>query len=105
MGGRTKAPLATLASWTVKSPPEMIAAGYSLVLDPNSVTILTYLALSRGFAALKADPWYGLPRAEVLAARAEVQELIGLEDLYAIEAETTEKETLAKLLGLGQPRA
>jgi hypothetical protein len=79
MSGRTKAPLATLASWTVKSPPEMTAAGYSLVLDPNSVTILTYLALSKGFAALKTDPWYGLPRTEVLAARAEVQELIGLE--------------------------
>jgi 2-methylisocitrate lyase-like PEP mutase family enzyme len=101
MSGRTKAPLATLASWTVKSPAEMTAAGYAIVLDPNSVTILTYLALSKGFAALKTDPWYGFPRADVLAARAEVQELIGLEDLYAIEAETTEKETLAKLASRG----
>jgi methylisocitrate lyase len=92
MSGRTRAPLATLASWTVKSPPEMTAAGFALVLDPNSVTVLTYLALSKGYAALRSDPWYGFPRAEVLAARAEVQELIGLEELYAIERETTEKD-------------
>jgi methylisocitrate lyase len=93
--GKTRAPLATLASWTVKSPAEMIAAGYALVLDPNSLTILTYMALSRGYAALKDDAWYGFPRDEVLSARAEVQGLIGLDELYAIEAVTTEKETLA----------
>ncbi len=90
----TTRPLATLSSWTVRSEPEMRAAGFSLILDPNSLTILTYLALSKGYASLKTDPWYGLPREEILAARAEVQQLIGLDALYAIEAETTEKETL-----------
>jgi 2-methylisocitrate lyase-like PEP mutase family enzyme len=97
MSGKTRAPLATLASWTVKSPQEMLSAGYALVLDPNSLTILTYHALRKGYEVLKTDPWYGLGREAVLSARAEVQELIGLEALYAIEAETTEKETLAQL--------
>jgi methylisocitrate lyase len=93
----TTAPLASLASWTTKPEAEMLAAGYSLLMDPNSVTILTYMALTRGYEALKRDPFYGFPREEVIAARAEVQTIIGLEELYAIEAETTEKETLAEL--------
>ena len=79
------------------SPSDACPAGYALVLDPNSLTILTYHALRKGYEVLKTDPWYGLGREAVLSARAEVQELVGLEDLYRIEAETTEKETLARL--------
>ena len=97
ISGGTSRPLATLSSWTVKPDAAMRAAGFALIMDPNSVTILTYLALSKGYAALKTDPWYGFPRDEILAARAEVQQIIGLDELYAIEAETTEKETLARL--------
>jgi methylisocitrate lyase len=93
--GNTRAPLVTLASWTVKPAAEMLAAGYALVLDPNSLTVVTYLALSRAYAALRSDQWYGFSREDVLGARAEVQGLIGLEELYAIEAMTTEKDTLA----------
>ena len=99
MSGKTRAPLATLASWTVKPEPEMLAAGYALVLDPNSLTIATYHALTTAYKALGRDPWYGLGREAVLSARAEVQELVGLDELYRIEAETTEKETLARLAG------
>lgn len=93
----TSAPLATLASWTLKPEAEMVAAGYTLVMDPNSATVLTYRALKAAFASMKAGRGMGLSREDVLATMAEVQSLIGLEELYAIEAETTEKETLARL--------
>jgi hypothetical protein len=60
------------------------------------------MALTKGYQALKTDPFYGFPREEVLAARAEVQQIIGLDELYAVEAETTEKETLAELAAAGR---
>jgi methylisocitrate lyase len=95
----TRTPLATLGTWTVKSPAEMTAAGYTLVLDANSLTVMTYIALKQGYEALRNDPFYGHGRETVLAARAEVQGLIGLDELYAVEAQTTEKETLRRLGG------
>lgn len=98
----TSLPLASLNSWVTKPEPEMLAAGFSLLLDANSLTILTYLSLTKAYRLLKTDPFYGYTREEVMGARAEVQTIIGLEELYAMEAETTEKQTLAELKAAGR---
>jgi methylisocitrate lyase len=95
----TTAGLATLGSWTLKPEHEMVAAGYTLVMDPNSGTVLTYKALTAAFASMKASGGIGLSREEITATMQEVMQVIGLEELYAIEAATTEKETLARLAG------
>lgn len=93
----TSAPLATLASWTLKPDAEMAAAGYTLVMDPNSATVLAYRALTAAFESMRAGRGVGLSREAVLATMQEVMQAIGLEELYAIEAATTEKETPAPL--------
>lgn len=98
----TELPLATLGTWTTRKEPEMAQGKFRLLMDANSATILTYMALKRGYDALKSDPFYGFPREEVLAARAEVQGIIGLDELYALEAETTEVELLAELAAKGK---
>ncbi len=94
---RTTAPLATLASWTMKPAAEMQSGGYRLIMDPNSITVLTYHALSQGYANMKAGKGYGPSRDDINQAMLDVRELVGLEELYEIEAQTTEKETLAAM--------
>jgi hypothetical protein len=66
-----------------------------LTMDPNSVTVLTYRALTAGYAAMEAgvEAGYRLPREEVTATTAQVMDVVGLETLYAIKRETTEKAT------------
>lgn len=89
----TRAPLATLSIWAMKPEAEMRAAGYTLIMDPSSGTVLTYRALSNAFARLRAGNDIGLTRPEIDATMKDVQNLVGLEALYALEAETTERDT------------
>jgi hypothetical protein len=87
----TTVPLAMLWGWSERPVPELCADGYALVMDPNSATILTYQALMTGYAGLKSGAGFGMTRKEILAVREKIQEMIGINALYALEERTVEQ--------------
>jgi 2-methylisocitrate lyase-like PEP mutase family enzyme len=66
------------------------AAGVTLLCDPYSATLLGVRALREGYETLRAGGTVA-PIDQVRAELHEVGELIGMEELYAIEARTTER--------------
>ena len=87
----TTAPLAAMAIGATPPPAELCAAGYALLVEPMSATVLAFRALKDGYQGLKDGAGIGLSREEILATIAEVGATIGIEALYAIEARTTER--------------
>ena len=72
--------------------------GYRWCIDAIWAIGITYHFLSRALEELKGTGDYtGMTPEEFVAARHNVEKLIGLEDYYRIEAETVEKETYAAM--------
>jgi methylisocitrate lyase len=80
---------------TGRSAEELVAAGYALVCDALSATLLTYRALRGGYEALMAGEEYGESMDSVLAELAQVGATIGIERLFEIEARTSERALYA----------
>jgi 2-methylisocitrate lyase-like PEP mutase family enzyme len=71
---------------------ELAAMGYVACIDAQVVLLTGMIAQSRMLAALRTDGEVATPtEAEFVAARKAVEDLIGLEAAYAIEAETVER--------------
>lgn len=91
----TSLPLVAMVIGDARPAGEFVAAGYPLAVDPMSATVLGFRALQAGYAALKAGKGIGMSREQIMATIAEVGETIGMEELFAIEARTTERAAYA----------
>jgi 2-methylisocitrate lyase-like PEP mutase family enzyme len=89
VGAATELPLVTFAPAGI-TDDELRAAGVTLVCDPFSATLLTVRALREGYATLRDGGQISDP-AEVREQLRDVGEIIGIEELYAIEERTTER--------------
>jgi 2-methylisocitrate lyase-like PEP mutase family enzyme len=89
VGAATDLPLVTFAPAGI-ADDELRAAGVTLVCDPYSATLLTVRALREGYATLR-DGGQIVDRANVRDELHDVGEIIGIEELYAIEERTTER--------------
>jgi 2-methylisocitrate lyase-like PEP mutase family enzyme len=91
ISSRTSLPLAAMSIGAGRSEQELCAAGYALAVDPMSATVLGYQALKRGYEGIKSEAGIGMSREEILDTIAEVGKTIGIDQLYEIEAQTTER--------------
>lgn len=87
----TSVPLAAMVIGPGRPEGEMLPAGYALSVDPMSAQVLAYRAMRAGYEGIRAGAGFGMPAQEVLATIREIGETIGIEELYAIEARTTER--------------
>jgi methylisocitrate lyase len=90
----TRGSTVPLAAMTIGGGPsnaEMLAAGYALSVDPMSATVLGYRALKQGYEGLRDGKGFGMERDEILTIIREVGATIGVQELYDIEAATTER--------------
>ena len=90
----TTAPLAAMGIGPTRPAAELCDAGYALLVEPMSATVLGFRAVKAGYEGLKAGTGIGLSREEIQATITEVGATIGIEALYAIEAATTERGTV-----------
>jgi methylisocitrate lyase len=91
----TTAPLAAMSIGAPRPAAALRAAGYALLVDPMSATVLGFRALKAGYEQLKAGNGIGLSREEIAATMAEVGDTIGMQALYDLEARTTERQAYA----------
>ena len=89
VGEATSLPLVTFTPAGV-TREELRAAGVTLLCDPFSATLLGVRALRAGYEALRAGEDV-VDAADVRDALHEVGEIIGIDELYAIEERTTER--------------
>ncbi len=85
-------PLAAMVIGPGRPATEMTAAGYALSVDPMSAQALAFRAMKAGYEGIRDGRGFGMTSAEVLDVIHEVGETIGIDALYAIEAQTTERE-------------
>ncbi len=95
----TSAPLAAMTIGPRRPKAEMLAAGFALSVDPMSATVLAYRAIKGGYEGLRDGKGYGMAAAEVMAIIHEIGETIRIEELYEVEARTTERALYAKDTG------
>ena len=75
------------------SSPELADMGYKACIDALLQLLAGFHYAKRALAELKATGGYGgLGRDELVAARHEIETLIGLDRFYAIEEETVEEQ-------------
>jgi 2-methylisocitrate lyase-like PEP mutase family enzyme len=89
VGAATSLPLVTFTPAGVPRA-ELQAAGVTLLCDPFSATLLTVRALREGYETLRDGGEIVDPDA-VRAQLHDVGEIIGIDELYAIEERTTER--------------
>jgi methylisocitrate lyase len=87
----TRTPLAAMTIGGGRPPAEMLAAGYALSIDPMSATVLGFRAIKAGYDGIRRGEGIGLDGREIMAIIHEVGETMGIEALYAIEEQTTER--------------
>ncbi len=88
----SKLPLAAMVIGPGRPAAEMTAAGYALSVDPMSAQALAFRAMKAGYEGIRDGRGFGMTSADVLGVIHEVGETIGIDALYAIEAQTTERE-------------
>ncbi len=73
------------------SVQELSAMGYKMISFPNAGIMAVAMAVKEVLETLKATGRTGLDQAEFLGVRKYVEETIGLEEMYKIEAATVER--------------
>jgi 2-methylisocitrate lyase-like PEP mutase family enzyme len=73
------------------SVQELSAMGYKMISFPNAGIMAIAMAVKNTLETLKATGRTGLDRADALALRKSVEETMGLEEMYRIEAATVER--------------
>ncbi len=86
------APLATITTFGTRSPAQWRALGCALVIDPITPQVLAVQAVRDAYQRLQQDGSYGIDSRAVLKHYRELPGLAGLDALYAIEDDTTERE-------------
>lgn len=92
---RTTLPLAGMAIGPLRPAAELMAAGYPLVVEPMSATVLVHQALKRGYESLRDSGSIGMSAEQIRTIVAEAGATMQIEKLYEIEARTTERESYA----------
>jgi 2-methylisocitrate lyase-like PEP mutase family enzyme len=87
----TTLPLAAFAPGELPAE-DLRAAGFSLLCDPYSATLLTVRALRDGYETLRDGGSVVETPERAHAELRAVVDLIGMQELFAIEARTTERE-------------
>jgi len=85
------APLAAMGAFGARSREDWQALGWPLVIDPFSGQVLAYEAMRKAYARFLEDGTVGRPSADVFAVYRELQDMAGMDELYAIEERTTER--------------
>jgi 2-methylisocitrate lyase-like PEP mutase family enzyme len=73
------------------SVQEFAEMGWKMVVEAITAPLVAIQALKRAYGQLANDGRMTLDQAEMQAVRKEIEDLIGLEEYYAIEAETVER--------------
>ena len=85
-------PLATITTFGTRSPVQWRALGCALVIDPITPQVLAVQAVRDAYRRLHNTGSYGLDPRAVFKLYRELPGLAGLDALYAIEDDTTERE-------------
>jgi 2-methylisocitrate lyase-like PEP mutase family enzyme len=72
------------------SVQEFADMGWKMVVEAITAPLVAFQALKRTYGQLARGGRTTLDQAEMQAVRQEIEDLIGLEEYYAIEAETVE---------------
>lgn len=75
----------------VLTTQELEQMGYKMVIDALAALLVTVKAVRETYAALRDHGLAALSAAEMIAVRKEVEDLIGMDEFYRIEEETTER--------------
>jgi 2-methylisocitrate lyase-like PEP mutase family enzyme len=73
------------------SVQEFADMGWKMVVEAITAPLVAFQALKRTYGQLAREGRTTLDQAEMQAVRQEIEDLIGLEEYYAIEAETVER--------------
>jgi methylisocitrate lyase len=87
----TRVPLAAMTIGPGRPKEEMLAAGYPLSVDPMSATVLAFNAIKAGYEGIRDGTGFGMTGPEVMAVIHEVGDTMDIQDLYDIEARTSER--------------
>jgi methylisocitrate lyase len=90
---KLECPVATLASLDLHTPEEWADMGYALVIDPITGVTAAWAAIAEVYERHAKGRPSGRNPADAYRIWEEFQEIAGLEELYAIERETTEPGT------------
>ena len=88
------APLAAITSLDARTPTQWAELGWSLVIDPFTAQLLSVEVVRNAYARFAAQGNTGteLGGERLRKAYAELSDLAGLEELFQIERETTERD-------------
>jgi methylisocitrate lyase len=88
-GNRDRRPLPTIG--------ELEAMGYKACIDATTSILVAFTAMKRAYAEIRdTGTFTGLNAQECVDARQQIEDLVGLEQFYAIEEETVEKRRWGK---------
>jgi 2-methylisocitrate lyase-like PEP mutase family enzyme len=81
-GNRLKRPILTIQ--------ELEAAGYKMVNDAISAISVMYESIHKLFSRMKETGGTGMDQSAAIRTRKDIEDTIGLDEYYRIEAETVE---------------
>jgi methylisocitrate lyase len=84
-------PLATITAFGARTPSQWRALGCALVIDPITPQVLAVQAVREAYRRLHAEGHTGIDPRTLFARYRELPTLAGLDPLYAIEDDTTER--------------
>lgn len=88
-GRRLGGPLAIMGAAGARDPQALTRHGFNLQIDPFTGQVVAYGAIRDAYQAIAERQTSGRPIEELMALYREVQEMAGMEELYAIEERTT----------------
>jgi 2-methylisocitrate lyase-like PEP mutase family enzyme len=76
----------------VPTPGQLAEMGYKLAIDAVASLLVSFHFAKQAYSELAGTGAYqGMSAAEFVAARKEIEDLVGLEEFYRIEEATVEK--------------
>jgi methylisocitrate lyase len=90
---RLSAPLATIASLDARSPESWKTLGWNLIVDPFTAQVLAHRAVQNAYQRFNESGSTGSDPKEIFALYRTLPAMAGLDELYAIEDLTTEKDS------------
>ena len=88
-GRRLGGPLAIMGAAGGRDPQALSGHGFNLQIDPFTGQVVAYGAMRDAYQAIAERQTSGRPIEELMALYREVQDMAGMEELYAIEERTT----------------
>jgi len=85
------APLATITALDARSPQDWAQLGWNLIIDPFTAQVLAFEAVREAYGRFQRSGSTGADLARIFETYRELPEAAGLDQLYAIEDQTTER--------------